>query len=147
LGLARGNLGERLAADSLARDGHHILTYKPDIAGTNQPGIDIVTIRHGVVHLVDNKALTRSGNVAPVSALTTNFTKNLASLRAQFAALATDMSRSASERQVFQQALTALNSGNFVRVVTSANLTRDTQSLTGVTQQLASQGIRFLNVF
>src|SRR5262249_6654060 len=30
--LARGNFGERIAADSLAADGHRIVSYKPDIA-------------------------------------------------------------------------------------------------------------------
>ena len=54
---------------------------KPIILGTNQGGIDFVTIRNGVVHLVDNKALTRSGNVASVSSLTTNFPKNLATIK------------------------------------------------------------------
>src|SRR5207249_3020292 len=43
--LARGNLGEKLATDALAKDGHTILDYKPDIAGTNQGGIDIVTMK------------------------------------------------------------------------------------------------------
>jgi hypothetical protein len=73
--LARGNLGERLASDALAADGYDILAYKPDIIGTNQGGIDIVAMRGDDLYLVDNKALTRSGNVSSVSALTDNFAR------------------------------------------------------------------------
>ena len=73
--LARGNLGERAATEALARDGHQILHYKPEITGTNQGGIDMVTMRNGIVYLVDNKALSKGGNVSSVSALTTNFTR------------------------------------------------------------------------
>ncbi len=145
--LARGNLGERLAAEALARDGHQILSYKPSILGTNQGGIDIVTIRNGVVHLIDNKALSRGGNVSSVSALTTNFGRNLTTVQNEITAMLVDTTRSVSERQLLQQALDALNSGNFVRVVTNANITRNTQILSGVTQQLSVQGIRFLDVF
>lgn len=144
--LIRGNLGERLATDALAARGHSVLMYKPDIAGTNQGGIDMVTIHNGVVFLVDNKALTRSGNVSSVSALTTNFTQNLATVRNQIAAMAADATRSAGERQLMQQALDALNSGNFVRAVTNANVAPDNQILSGITQQLQSLGLRFIDV-
>ena len=145
--LARGNLGERLATEALAAEGHQILSYKPSILGTNQGGIDFVTIRNGVVHLVDNKALTRSGNVASVSSLTTNFPKNLATIRGELTAMLTDSARSASERQLIRQALDALNSGNFLRVVTNANFTSETRILSEVTETLRNQGIRFIDVF
>src|SRR5262249_51281895 len=78
--LIKGNLGEKFAAESLSTLGHEILYYKPDIRGTNQGGIDMVTLADGptgpLVSFVDNKALSRGGNINSVSALTTNFEKN-----------------------------------------------------------------------
>lgn len=144
--LARGNLGERLGTEALASMGHTILMYKPDILGTNQGGIDMVTRHNGVLHLVDNKALTRSGNVSSVSALTTNFTQNLAQTRAEFAQAAADPARPPAVRAIFQQAVNDIDSGNYVRVVTNANVSPDNQVPTGVTQNLTNQGIGFINV-
>lgn len=157
--LIRGNVGERLAAEALSGDGHQILMYKPDILGTNQGGIDIVTLRNGVLYLIDNKALTRSGNVASVSALTTNYTKNVAAVGQDLTAMLADPARSAVERNVIQQAIDALNSGKVVRAVTNANilvesppalvksgLARETKFLSGVTQNLTNQGIQFIDV-
>jgi hypothetical protein len=143
--LVRGNLGERRAAEALAADGHHILSYKPSILGTNQGGIDIVTMRNGVVHLIDNKALTRSGNVGSVSALTDNFAQNLAAVRAELTRTLANAG-SPGERQLLQQALNALNSNNFVRAVTNANVTPDNRILRGVTQQLQRQDIQFIDL-
>jgi hypothetical protein len=144
--LIRGNLGERLAADALSSDGHQILMYKPSILGTNQGGIDIVTLRKGVLYLIDNKALTRSGNVASVSALTTNYAKNIATVEQDLLRMLSEPARSAAERNVIQQAVSALNSGNVVRAVTNANIARNTEFLSGVTQNLAQQGIQFIDV-
>lgn len=144
--LKRGNLGERLATDSLAADGHSILSYKPDIRGTNQGGIDMVTLKGDVVYFVDNKALSRSGNVSSVSALTTNFAKNkaaaLSELRAALKAAPTQ-----AERDVLQKAITAIEGNKFKKVVTNANLTKDDAILTGVTQGLRDKGIEFIDVF
>jgi len=144
--LARGNLGERLAAEALAADGHDILIYKPSIMGTNQGGIDIVSLHNGVLYLIDNKALTRSGNVSSVSALTTNFTQNLNTTRLDLVDM---LAKAASEqeRAIAQQALGALDTGNYVRAVTNANVARDTKILSGVTSNLHGQGIRFIDVF
>ena len=44
-----------MAADALANDGHTLLCYKPSILGTNQGGIDIVTMRNGVVNFIDRQ--------------------------------------------------------------------------------------------
>jgi Domain of unknown function (DUF4157) len=146
--LIRGNLGERLAAEALAADGHHVLMYKPSILGTNQGGIDIVTIRNGVVHLIDNKALMQGGNVSSVPALTTNFAQNLAATQEELVAMLAEPARSAAERALIQQALTALRDGQFVRAVTNANVVaRDSQILTGVTSRLSDQGISFIDVY
>jgi RHS repeat-associated protein len=145
--LVRGNLGERLAADSLASQGHTILSFKPSILGTNQGGIDIVTIRNGVVHLIDNKALTRSGNVSSVSALTTNFAKNLAAVRQDLATALVRPGISQAEQQLLQQAVSAIDKGSVVRAVTNANLAPNNAILTGVSKKLQDMGIRFIDVF
>ena len=144
--LARGNLGERLATEALAADGHTILSYKPSILGTNQGGIDIVTMRNGIVHLIDNKALTRSGNVSSVSALTKNFQKNLRAVRQGLSESLARQGVSASERNLFKQAIDAIDDNKIARVVTNANVAPDNKILSGVTQKLQSQGIQFLNV-
>ena len=145
--LVRGNLGERLATESLASQGHAILSFKPSILGTNQGGIDIVTIRNGIVHLIDNKAITRAGNISSVSALTTNFAQNLQAVRQELTAALSRPNISAAETSLLTQAIQAINNGNVVRAVTNANVTRNNSILSGVTQQLQSQGIRFINVF
>jgi len=144
--LKRGNLGEKLATDALAAEGHSILHFKPSILGTNQGGIDMVTIKDGVVHFIDNKALTRTGNVSSVSALTTNFAKNkdtvLAELKDQLAKGGTK-----EQMDVLQNAVTAIEKGNFKKVVTNANLTKDDAILSGVSQGLRDEGFEFIDVF
>jgi len=153
--LARGNFGEKIAADTLVSEGHCIVSYKPSISGTNQGGIDIVTIKDGVVYFVDNKALTRSGNVSSVTALTTNFAKNKeAVLNEVRALLKTNISQ--DEKQILEQTIKSIESGNYKRVVTNANLVPDTKLvgnkliepfLTGISSKLQSQGIEFKDVF
>lgn len=143
--LKRGNTGENLATHALAAEGHNILSYKPGILGTNQGGIDIVTIKDGVVYFIDNKALTRSGNVSSVSALTTNFNKNKATALAQLKAVA--IAASPQTKQVLESAVTAIENGNYKRVVTNANVIRgDTKIISGVSQALQGVGIEFLDV-
>jgi hypothetical protein len=144
--LVRGNIGEKLAADVLATRGHKILSFKPSILGTNQGGIDIVTIENGIVYLIDNKALTRTGNIASVSALTTNFNQNLAAVRRDLQVALTVPGISADEATTLQQAIAAIDNNNYVRAVTNANISRVTQVPSGVTTTLSSQGITFINV-
>jgi Holliday junction resolvase-like predicted endonuclease len=144
--LARGNLGEKLATDFLAAERHHILDFKPSILGTNQGGIDIVTIKDGVVYFVDNKALSRSGNVSSVSALTTNFEKNklavLAGLKDELAA-----STFKEQRDMLASAISAIEAGNFKRVVTNANVFSEGKGVpSGVSKALKDQGIEFIDV-
>lgn len=144
--LKRGNLGERLATDALAADGHKVLSFKPDIRGTNQGGIDMLTMKDGVVYFLDNKALTRTGNISSVSALTTNFAKNKASaLQSLKTALAAAPTK--AERDVLQGAIDTIEAGNFKKVVTNANLTRGDAILSGVTDKLKKEGIEFIDVF
>jgi len=145
--LAKGNFGERMAADALARDGHQILYFKPSILGTNQGGIDICSYKDGRVYLIDNKAFTSQGNISSVSSLTTNLAKNIARAERDLAAMAADVTRPAAERQIIRQALTALQQDQYFRVVTNAALTKNADIKTGVTQALARQGIQFIDVF
>jgi hypothetical protein len=145
--LMRGNLGERLATEALAALGHQILMYKPDIRGTSMPGIDTVTIHNGQVWLVDNKALSRGGNIYSVSALTRNLNRNIATVDAQLAGMASDPNRTATERQLAQQALTQLRAGNYVRAVTNANVARPSNVPKGVDSRLQKRGIRFVDLF
>jgi hypothetical protein len=145
--LMRGNLGERLATEALAALGHQILMYKPDITGTNRPGIDTVTFHNGQVWLVDNKAFSRGGNIRRVSSLTRNLNRNIATVNAQLAAMASDANRTAAERQVARQALAQLRAGNYIRAVTNANVARQSNVPKGVDSRLQKQGIRFVDVF
>jgi RHS repeat-associated protein len=143
--LRRGNLGEKLATDALAADGHKIIQFKPSILGTNQGGIDMVTIKDGVVHFVDNKALTRGGNVSSVSALTKNFAKNKDAVVKQLEDVIAGAS--GEQRKGLQEALDAVKAGKFKLTVTNANLTKNDAILSGVTDNLKSQGIEFIDVF
>jgi hypothetical protein len=145
--LARGNLGERLASDALAADGYDILAYKPDVIGTNQGGIDIVAMRGDDLYLVDNKALTRSGNVSSVSALTDNFGQNLDAVRDDLASALASGGRSAAETDMLQRAVDAIDSGRVVRAVTNANVAPDSKLVSGVSGRLAQDGIVFIDVF
>ena len=144
--LKRGNLGEKLATDALAANGHKVLSYKPSILGTNQGGIDMVTMKGDIVYFVDNKALSRGGNISSVSALTTNWAKNkaaaLGDLRAALAKATTK-----GEREVLESAIRSIENGNFKRVATNANLTKNDAILSGVTQKLKDAGIGFIDVF
>jgi Holliday junction resolvase-like predicted endonuclease len=143
--LARGNFGEKAAAEALAHNGFDIIDYKPNIAGTNQGGIDIVAMRGDTVYMIDNKALTRGGNVSSVSALTTNYPQNLAAVRAE---LVQRIAAGGPPEQirVLERALEAMDSGRVVRAVTNANLAKDDTVLGGVTDTLRGQGIDFIDV-
>ncbi len=144
--LARGNWGEQMAVWALQQKGHLPLLFKMDINGTNQGGVDIVTLHNGVVWFIDNKALTRSGNVSSVTALTTNFTRNRAAVLTELTRQANDTTLPGHWRHACQQAVSAINSGQYVRAVTNANFTPDSRILGGVTQNLTNQGIVFLDL-
>lgn len=144
--LKRGNFGERTATEALAAMGHSIIDFKPDIRGTNQGGIDMVTMRDGIVYFVDNKALTRSGKVSSVSALTTNFQQNLRTARRDIFRRLSSHGTIPEQRRVLKQALEAIDNGHYRRVVTNANLTPDAKILSDVTQALKDQRIGFIDV-
>jgi len=144
--LTRGLLGEKLATEALAADGHKIINWKPDLTGTNRPGFDIVTLKDDYLHAVDNKAFTRAGNVSEVSSLTRNFDNNLAATRREIES-ALQNATHPEQRQVLTEALQAVDAGRVRRVVTNANVTPDDKILSGVSERLQQQGIEFIDVF
>jgi len=146
--LVRGNIGENLATWALAAMGHEILYFKPSILGTNQGGIDMVTMFNGCLYLIDNKALSRSGNISSVSALTYNLNQNLATMRAAFQVALNTPNISANQTALWTAAIKAIDAHNFVRAVTNANIVRGSTNITsGVTTGLQNQGIVFINLF
>jgi Holliday junction resolvase-like predicted endonuclease len=137
--LKQGLIGERLAAEGLSQQGHKILLYKPHIKGTNQGGIDIVTMKDGQVFFIDNKAYTSGRNVAAVSALDKNFAQNVAKVRAEFTRYASDPDRTQSERDLYQQAVDAIDGKNYQKAVTTVAVAPDGQHSPGITPALASK--------
>lgn len=144
--LKQGNFGEKMATDALAQQGHDILEFKPDIKGTNQGGIDIVTMKDDVVYVVDNKAYTTGNNVSSVSALTKSFEKNIADVRERFDGYAKDLGRTAEERAKFAQAVEAIDSGRVQKVVTTAAFAPNGMSSADVSAALRSQGIQHMDL-
>ena len=144
--LRRGNLGEREAAEALAANGFDVLEYKPALKETNKPGIDMVALKDDHLYLVDNKALTRAGDVYSVSALTTNIARNLDDVRKTMAERAADVTRSQDERQRFQAALDAIDARRVILAVTNANVASDQQLLSDVSDRLKAAGLRFIDV-
>jgi Holliday junction resolvase-like predicted endonuclease len=145
--LARGLAGEKAAAESLASEGHQILHYKPDIAGTNQGGFDMVTMRGDKVYLVDNKTYRREGDLYSASALTTNFDQNLESTKAELEDMANDAARTEEERDTAQRALDLIETGDYQRLVTNASLSNiDNPGLSGVSDKLTKQEVDFLDL-
>ncbi len=144
--IARGLFGEKMAADALAAEGHEILLYKPTVKGVTTAGFDLVTMKDGVVYFVDNKALTRPGNINSVTSLVENLAKNTTRAAGELASLLQGPI-SDEERLLVTQAIQAISDGKYVRMVTNANLAPDSQLLTGVSQKLGSAGIQFKDVF
>jgi hypothetical protein len=154
----RGNFGERTATDALAELGFSILDYKPDIDGTTKPGIDIVAMKQDeqnrdVLYLIDNKALTRDGNVNSVSALTTSLDDradregNLTRVRKALEQMTDEATRSAEQIDVARRALAALDEGRVALAVTNANLAKNDRILEDVSERLKKQhGIEFIDV-
>jgi Holliday junction resolvase-like predicted endonuclease len=144
--LKQGNFGEKMATDALAQQGHDILDFKPDIKGTNQGGIDIVTMKDGVVYAVDNKAYTTGNNVSSVSALDKNFNKNIATVREKFEGFANDPNRTPAEREKFAQAVEAIRDGRVQKLVTTAAFARDGKMTTGISAPLQNKQFQYQDV-
>lgn len=144
--LAKGNLGERMAAESLATDGHTILLYKPDIRGTNQGGIDLLTLKDGKVYFFDNKAYSAPKNIGEVTALRRNFTKNRSTVLAQLELMRNQAHRSPEEIATISQAIDAINSGNFEKVVTNAALVDTDVVPRDISGKLKREGILFIDL-
>ena len=146
--LKKGNFGEREAARALSEDGHSVLSFKPEITGTNQGGIDIVTMKNGKLYLVDNKAYSTGRDVGSVSALDKNFNQNLAKVRSDFAGYAADMTRSKEERDMFAEAVKAIDGKNYEKVVTTfpGPFTQPGMQSTGITPGLAGKGFTYIDL-
>jgi RHS repeat-associated protein len=147
--LAQGNFGERLAAEVLSTEGHRIVSYKPNIKGTNQGGFDIVTLKDDLVYLVDNKALTTGKNIGErdLTALVKNFDQNLTALTAELQSQLASTTLGSQERAVLQKTFDLLNQGKYSKLVTNANFIATEDALAqGVTKGLKDKGIGFLNL-
>jgi hypothetical protein len=144
--LKKGNLGERLATDCLAAAGHDIIFFKPQIEGTNQGGIDIVTFKNHMVYFIDNKALLKTGNVSSVSALTTNFEKNKKAFVDIWRPKSQNFSLPHHERMTYFSLVGQTTTGHFFKVVTNASMAPNDLITRDVTNKLSKQGIRFMNV-
>jgi hypothetical protein len=151
--LKQGLYGEIKAAESLAADGHTIVFCKRDIADINQGGFDIVTIKDSKVFLIDNKAITTGRNISSASALTTNFDKNLArlvnDLKERQAAETNPATQSGNPNlrepyEVYTEALQLIEVGQYQKAVTGHALAAEGQQTTGVTANLAAQGVQFI---
>ena len=96
------------------------------------------------MYLVDNKAYRREGNLYSASALTTNFERNFKSTKVELQAMAQDAARGQEERDIAQRALDLIDSGNYQRLVTNANLASiDNPGLSGVSRKMEEQGVEF----
>jgi len=101
-------------------------------------------MKDGVVWLIDNKAVQTAKNISSVSALTTNLARNVAEVRA---ALTGMLERAASlqERQLLQQALRSLDSGNYIKAISNATVDT-TQVARDISGALKRQGFRFIDL-
>jgi hypothetical protein len=154
--LSRGNEGEKLAAEALAREKFLIASYKPDVRGTNQGGVDIVALQQDTtalnkdeerrehVTLIDNKALTRDGNVTSVSALTTNLEQNIRAVAKEFAQLLRSPEANQEQRDIARRVLDAIAADHIRLAVTNANVARDGQFTSGTAGR--AKGLEFINL-
>jgi hypothetical protein len=146
--LAGGLGGEKAAVEALAGQGHQVIWYKPDILGTNQGGVDAVTMKDGVVYLLDNKSYNTERNVSSVSALTTNFEGNLEEVKSNLSDVLNQRDLNPEQGQVIHAALDALDRGDYVKAVTNANIfSRSGAIPQDVTDRLEQEhGIQFINL-
>ena len=146
--LAGGLGGEKAAAEALADQGHQVIWYKPDIRGTNQPGIDAVTMKDGVVYLLDNKSYNTERNVSAVPALTTNFERNLDDVKLNLNNVLNEKGLNPEQDHVINTALDALDRGDYVKAVTNANIfSRSGEVPQDVTDRLEQEhAIQFINL-
>jgi hypothetical protein len=144
--LARGLGGEKAAVEALAAQGHQVIWYKPNILETNQGGVDAVTMKDGVVYLLDNKSYNTERNISSVSALTTNFDLDRVKLNLNKVLNQKDLNP--EQDQVIHAALDALDRGDYVKAVTNANIfSRSGEVPQDVTDRLEQEhGIQFINL-
>ncbi len=150
----RGLIGERLAAEALSAMGHKILYYKPDMAGTTTPGIDIMTWYQGKVWMIDNKAYKYKSNsrtIKSVPALTNaaNFAGYRADMEQGLREMAAFVPLPADEKTLLDTALAALVAGQYQKAVTNATPSvADTDYRTGLDPAFAAANpdIVFINI-
>jgi hypothetical protein len=154
----RGNLGERLAAESLAAVGYRIVYFKPDIKGTTEPGFDIIAIKGGKLYFFDNKAFARRGGpvtLQSVSALDANFDKNLRKFRSDLGVWIQQSPPQAQKvfleaRQILANTATQqlIDSGAVKRVVTNAGVILEPGrfGVSSIDPRLAAKKIEFLDI-
>lgn len=145
--LKKGLFGERTATDALAQDGHEIILSKPDIMGTNQGGIDIVTVKDNQAYLIDNKALTTGRNVNSVSALDRNLKQNIAELVKELKAARNKPGATKMQQDKLDEAIQLIENKKFKLVVTNASLVENIgQASRGITDKLLKKGFEFIDI-
>lgn len=142
---ARAHVGERLAADALAANGHEILYMPTRVKETLARGIDLITMKDGIVYFIDNKAyrLADKEILYDVTALRKNYDYNLDRAIVMFGEeLAGPFAKQ------YMEALTAVTRGRVIKAVTNANALFEPERklLKDVSAQLASEGIQMIDL-
>jgi hypothetical protein len=150
---ARGYAGEQGSAFQLYRveDGW-VVVRGPSGAGGHgvttrgEDGL-FYNMRSGALHIVDNKALQRSGNVSSATAITRNLLTNLRSARDEVAAMDPRIFNQRNKVLVLlRRTIRALESGEPLPGRVSLIVTNFYGRSTGVTERLRRQGVRFVDV-
>ncbi len=123
-----------------------MLYYKPDIGGTSAPGPDIVTMKDGLPYIFDNKAYATGSDVYSATALDRNFDAGIKVVVEKFNELAVDPNLSSEDRNLYAEAVRHIEAGECVKVITNAAFAEDGQHSEGISDQLASRGIQFLDL-
>lgn len=144
--LKQGLFGERMLAESLNAEGYQVLTHKPDISGTNQPGFDLIAVKDGEVFVFDNKAYATGRNVGSASAITDNRDANLQTAAQELREIAADPELPPDIKETYNSAADSLETGDCRFVVAGAAFAADGRSTPGITDSLAANQVEFYNV-
>lgn len=133
------------------RDGWALLEGSSGAAGhrANAPGFDAVAVRLTgplEIHLVDNKAFQRAGNVSSATAISTNLASNLDALISRLAATGAHGLDPAQAQRVIgelRMASAALRAGTPLPGTVRLVVTNAYGASTGVTQRLSEMGVQF----
>jgi hypothetical protein len=108
----------------LEENGYDLVHSRPE-EELNLPGIDMVAMKDDVAYLLDNTAVTRSGELNEGSPLTRNFEKSLEDVKRSLRAEANSWSHATEDFVRVRAALSAIEDGRYVRAATNANTDRD----------------------